>query len=166
MNQNNSLRYELKYNLLNELNKQQIQINKLKENYNKLKSKRFLTYDDINSLERIVEAEAGNQDLRGKTLVACVVLNRLNRDINKDKTVYEVITKPGQFQPVRNGKYYSVIPSEETKEAVSKAIYKDYSNGALFFRNPEISSRSSDRWFGQLKIVKKHLSHVFYKTKE
>jgi len=146
------------------LNKQQIQINKLKENYNKLKSKRFLTYDDINSLERIVEAEASMDDLRGKTLVACVVLNRLNKDININKTVHEVIIKPGQFQPVRNGKYYSVIPSEETREAVNKAIYKDYSNGATHFMNPEISNRGNINWFkNNLTITLKHKQHEFYK---
>lgn len=53
-------------------------------------------YDDLGLLAVIVYAEAGNQDLRGKELVADVVLNRLD-DPRFPNTISEVIFQPNQF---------------------------------------------------------------------
>lgn len=151
----------LKVGIVNQLNQQQLKLNELEKTYSQIKKKRFLTQDDIKSLERIVEVEASNQGIRGKVLVACVVLNRYNN--SKNKTVNQIITSPGQFQPVRNGKYYSVIPTQETKEAVNMAIYKDYSNGSLYFLDPKISDRSNVRWFrNNLRPTIKYKNHEFY----
>lgn len=52
--------------------------------------------DDLELLACLVWAEAGNQDLKGKQLVADVVLNRMN-DERFPNTISEVIYQPGQF---------------------------------------------------------------------
>ncbi len=75
-------------------------------------------YDDIDLLCNMVEAEAGNQDLMGKRLVACVALNRVDNP-NWPDTITGVITQPGQFASYADGgmQRFSVI-SDATREAV------------------------------------------------
>lgn len=53
-------------------------------------------WGELELLAIIVYAEAGNQDLEGKELVADVVLNRLDNP-NYPDTIYDVIFQPGQF---------------------------------------------------------------------
>lgn len=70
-------------------------------------------------LQRIVEAEAGGEDLEGRTLVANVILNRV---LGKQfpSTIKEVVFAHSgsryQFSPVSNGSYYSVHVSSGTKK--------------------------------------------------
>lgn len=52
----------------------------------------------------IVHAEANNQDLTGKKLVADVVLNRVH-DPRFPNTIEGVIFQPYQFSPIRDGSY-------------------------------------------------------------
>lgn len=76
---------------------------KIPEGYNKygdLKEEMF--YDDLTLLACVVFAEAGNQDLKGKELVADVVLNRVDDDAFPD-TIREVIFQSGQFSTVTDG---------------------------------------------------------------
>ncbi len=157
--QNNEIK-NLKQNLKIE-QIQQIKINEIKQDIKILKEKRFLTYRDMQALEKIVEVEAEAEGLKGKILVANVILNRY-RD-NPKMSIKQIIYKPGQFCSVRNGRYKKAKFTEETKQAVKLAIEKDYSNGATSFRNFKTSNRSTDKWFNKLKIVKKYKNHVFYK---
>lgn len=53
-------------------------------------------YDDLELLACLVWAEAGNQDLKGKQLVADVVLNRMY-DPRFPDTISDVIYQQGQF---------------------------------------------------------------------
>lgn len=55
-----------------------------------------------NLLYSLVQAEAGNQDLKGCQLVADVVLNRVDNP-RFPNTIEEVVYAPGQFSVVRNG---------------------------------------------------------------
>ncbi len=70
------------------------------DKYGSLKEEMF--YDDLTLLACVVWAEAGNQDLRGKELVADVVLNRVDDDSFPD-TIREVIFQSGQFSTVTDG---------------------------------------------------------------
>lgn len=154
----------------NELINQQIkldiqekEIKYLKKEYAVILKKIILTYQDIKSLEKIVEAEASTEQMKGKILVANVVLNRLTQS-NKAKSVNDIVLERRQFESVSRGRYYTARPSPETKEAVNKALQKDYSKGALYFMNPEISDRDNVRWFREnLELTVKHKSHSFYK---
>ena len=98
-------------------------------------------------LERIVEAEAGDQSVRGRRLVANVVLNRVRSKQFPD-TVRGVVFSPGQFSPISNGSYYSVRVSESTKTAVKQALDgRDDSRGALYFMCRSASNPSNAAWF-------------------
>lgn len=115
------------------------------------KDKYQLSEEDYEVLLKIVQAEAGNEDEKGKMLVAGVVLNRV-KSSRFPNTVEEVVfqNKNGvyQFSPVVNGSYYSVKVSEETKEAVAKVLSgEDVSEGALYFAARKYASDSSMKWF-------------------
>ena len=56
---------------------------------------------EIEMLAQLIEAEAGNQDFKGKRLVADVVLNRL--DAGYGDTIEEVIMQECQFACISDG---------------------------------------------------------------
>lgn len=74
-------------------------------------------YEDIELLARLIHAEAGNQDLTGKKLVADVVLNRVASPKFPD-TIKEVIYQRGQFSVVNNGAL------EAAKQTVTQEDYE------------------------------------------
>ena len=88
--------------------------------------------DDIQLLAACVEAEAGNQSLYGKRLVADVILNRVDSDIFPD-TIHGVITQPHQFSTYWNGAMERAEISEETYKAVYMELEQRSYPGILFF---------------------------------
>ena len=110
-----------------------------------------LSDKDYEALLRIVEAEAGGEDQDGKLLVANVVLNRVNSELFPDSVVDVVMQKEqgiAQFSPTVDGRYQSVKISEDTKEAVGRAIYgEDRSEGALYFCAREKADSEKMQWF-------------------
>lgn len=127
-----------------------------------------LSKEDYQALLRIVQAEAGSEDEKGKMLVAGVVLNRMENDAFPD-TVEEVIFQNEngtyQFSPIANGTYYSVIVSEETKKAVDKVLAgEDETEGALYFAARKYADAEKMKWFdGTLEKLFVHGGHEFYK---
>ena len=110
-------------------------------------------------LMQIVEAEAGTEDITGKILVANVVLNRIAAGFGT--TVREVVFAPTQFDPVANGLFYTVKPSETTREAIYRAITgEDPSLGALYFCTYYKGYGYFSSWATQ---VVAHGAHVFFK---
>lgn len=90
---------------------------------------------DYDNFLRIVEAEATGGDMKSKILVANVVINRVKSGAFPN-TLTEVIFHGNghQFQPVMDGRFYSVKVSQTTVEAVERALAgEDYSQGATFF---------------------------------
>ena len=63
-----------------------------------------ITDSDRVILEKIVQAEAGNQDHQGKLLVANVILNRVKNE-KFPSTIREVVFAPRQFSPIADGSY-------------------------------------------------------------
>lgn len=59
---------------------------------------------EIELLAQLVEAEAGNQDMKGKRLVADVVLNRIESD-RFPNTIEEVIFQESQFSCIEDGNF-------------------------------------------------------------
>lgn len=127
---------------------------------------------DYDALCRIVQAEAGHEDYKGKVLVANVVLNRYKSSIFPN-TVYDVVTQTHygsnglvyQFSPARPGcSFWYVSPSEETIKAVTKALNgTDYSEGALYFVARDKADPSNVSWFDRnLTKLFKHGNHEFY----
>ena len=122
---------------------------------------------DIEILMRIVEAEAGGEDRKGKLLVANVVINRV-RDKHFPDTVtgvvYQQNSSVSQFSPVANGRINSVTVSEETKEVVYSALYgEDISKGALYFMARNIADPDKACWFDDnLTLLFSYGGHDFY----
>ncbi|MFT4144544.1 MAG: cell wall hydrolase [Mobilitalea sp.] len=126
--------------------------------------------EEVTMLERIVEAEAGGEDMVGKILIANVIFNRMADDHFPD-TVQEVIfqNKDGdyQFSPVKSKRYFKVTVSKETRKAVQRALNgEDYSEGALYFIAKKRASAGGSAWFNaNLTRLFQHGGHEFYKNK-
>ena len=123
---------------------------------------------DLEVLLRIVEAEAGNEDAEGKLLVANVVLNRLNSEVFPDTVsgvVFQREKGVSQFSPVSNGSYYRVSVSDETVNAVERALMgEDISQGALYFVARKYADSSKVEWFDRnLTYLFTHGGHEFFK---
>ena len=90
-------------------------------------------YDSLELLAICVEAEAGNQDLKGKRLVVDAILNRVDSD-RFPNSITEVITQSGQFSSYTDGHMDAVLePSEETFEAVKMELEDRLDSEVLFF---------------------------------
>ena len=123
--------------------------------------------NDMEILCRLVEAEAGGEDFQGKKLVAHVVLNRLEHEQFPDPiedVVFETRQGITQFSPVKDGRFYRVKVSEETKSAVEQAVKdEDNAGGALYFVNSEIADRSAMKWFdSKCTYLFRHGNHDFF----
>lgn len=120
--------------------------------------------DDYQVLLKIVQAEAGICDAKGKILVANVILNRV-RSKEFPNTIRKVVYQPSQFSPVSNGTIDSCTVTSETIECVRRALAgEDYSQGALYFMNRRAAQNGSAKWFdGKLDYLFRHGGHEFFK---
>ncbi len=127
---------------------------------------KFTEYSDkdYQVLLKIVQAEAGICDAKGKILVANVVLNRV-RSGEFPNTISEVVYQSGQFSPVQDGSLYSCRVTDETVACVNRALQgEDYSQGALYFMNRSGARSKASRWFDRnLTFLFKHGGHEFFK---
>jgi hypothetical protein len=127
----------------------------------------FLDEESTEILCRIVEAEAGNEDEKGRMLVANVVLNRVESS-RFPNTVKGVVFQKGggiyQFSPVANGRYYRVKVSAQTREAVEKVLRgADESQGALYFVNRRAANGKYMSWFDRkCTFLFTHGRHEFF----
>lgn len=135
-----------------------------REEEKKAASRKAVSDDDYQVLLRIVQAEAGVCDEKGKILVANVVLNRVKSQEFPD-SVRGVVYEPSQFSPVSDGSINSVKVTEETKECVNRALEgEDYSDGALYFMNRRGSRSRAVSWFdSHLTYLFRHQNHEFFK---
>ncbi len=128
----------------------------------------FLEASELDVLMRIVESEAGSEDADGRLLVANVILNRVENDMFPS-TVTEVVFQQengvAQFSPVSNGRIYQVKISEETREAVERALQgEDISQGALYFAARKYADSTKMQWFDEhLEYLFEHGGHEFFK---
>lgn len=126
-----------------------------------------VSQQDIDTLMRIVEAEAGGEDRKGKLLVANVIINRVKAEEFPDtvtEVVYQKVKNVTQFSPVSDGKIKTVKVSEETKEVVYSALLgEDVSDGALYFVARKIADVQRVCWFDEnLTFLFSHGGHDFF----
>lgn len=127
----------------------------------------FLDEESYDILCRIVEAEAGTEDEKGRMLVANVVLNRVESRRFPD-TVKEVVFQQSggkyQFSPIATGSYNHVKVSDKTLEAVEKVLHgEDASQGALFFVNRYAAKEENMSWFdARCTFLFVHGRHEFF----
>lgn len=92
-----------------------------------------ITQDELELMALCVEAEAGNQELNGKRMVADVILNRVD-DPDFPDTIEGVITQPYHFSSYWDGGMERVgEPSEETIRAVEMELEERGWPGLLYF---------------------------------
>lgn len=91
-------------------------------------------YDELGLLAYLVYAEAGNQDLTGKKLVADIVLNRME-DPRFPDTISEVIYQKNQFYPrgSRRLEWAAKHVTNECYQAVSEEIDGERTDPNIFF---------------------------------
>lgn len=121
--------------------------------------------EDYQVLCTIVEAEAGDQDAKGRILVANVIINRVKSGSFPNsikEVVFQNNGKTYQFSPTKpGGRYYRVTASELTIQCVERALRgEDYSQGAMYFA----MKTASNSWFNRcLDLLLAHGDHYFYK---
>ena len=122
------------------------------------------TANDYRVLQRIVQAEAGDCDMKGRILVANVVMNRV-RSSQFPNTITGVVYERQQFSPVGNGTINTCRVTEKTVEAVDRALAgEDYSQGALYFMNRRTAAKKNVRWFdSHLSYLFEHDGHEFFR---
>lgn len=122
------------------------------------------TDSDYQVLLRIVEAEAGICDMKGRILVANVIMNRV-RSKEFPNNITDVVYQKNQFSPVIDGRLDRVKVTDATVEAVNRALAgEDYSQGALYFMNRHRSQSKNVSWFdGQLTYLFHHDRHEFFR---
>lgn len=124
--------------------------------------------EEMEILYRIVQAEAGGEDITGKILVADVILNRVENPNFPDDiegVVFQSVHGVFQFSPIFDGRYYEVEVTEETRQAVLCALLgEDESDGALYFASREHADQENMSWFdGHLTCVEKYGGHEFFR---
>ncbi|MDF2473022.1 MAG: cell wall hydrolase SleB [Anaerocolumna sp.] len=127
-----------------------------------------LTQDEILILQRIVEAEATGEDIKGKMLVANVILNRVNDDSFPDTIEGVVFQQDGdtyQFSPIKDKRYWSVNISQDTVTAVERVMQgEDDSQGALYFSARDKADKNSMSWFDRnLEFLFEYGGHEFFR---
>ena len=166
--------------LLNEQNKSQLidaeaKPEKIKQAYKSMNGLKIIKRDSLNVsdeerkiLYKIVEAEAGGENIAGKMLVANVIINRCEHDDFPD-TIKEVVFanngKTYQFSPISDGRFYTVKVSNETRKAVKKALAgMDNSQGAMYFMCRRLANSGNVSWFDRcLDKLFVYGCHEFYK---
>lgn len=110
--------------------------------------------DSLEMLAVCVEAEAGNQGLKGKRLVADVILNRVDSD-KFPNDIESVISQRNQFSTYTDGAMDRVSePSEETIKAVQMELEQRIDSKILYFTagryNPYCTPayKYKDHYFG------------------
>lgn len=126
-----------------------------------------ISEEEYEILTRIVEAEAGTEDVKGKMLIANVIFNRIAYSEFPNNIKDVVFQKKGshyQFSPIKDGRYEKVTVQESTCIAVDRVLAgEDESMGALFFCERARSSSSNLKWFdSQLESLFVYGCHEFF----
>lgn len=127
-----------------------------------------LTRSEYEIMYRIVEAEAGGENISGRMLVANVIINRMKSSHFPDSIRGVVFAHTGrryQFSPISDGRYYTVKVSDITKKAVKRAVNgEDNSRGAEYFVCRSLADSDNVRWFeNSLDYLFSYGCHEFYR---
>jgi len=124
-----------------------------------------ISAEEVEILERIVQAEAGGSGYDGMLAVANVVLNRVQSE-RFPNTVTDVVFAHRQFTPISDGRYYTVTVSDTCRQVVADALSgaRIIGQDALYFCTPTASGKG---WFETaLRKIDYIAPHNFYGYKE
>jgi N-acetylmuramoyl-L-alanine amidase len=131
-------------------------------------SNQHITYsaEDLEVLERIVEAEATGCSLESKMNIASVVINRVNSDEFPDNVkdvVFQKIAGHYQFSPVDDERYWEVEITQSTREAVMNVVAEGTTNDALYFCvYSDVQSEKLRDWFNGLNFLFEDNENIYY----
>lgn len=117
---------------------------------------------DYELMARLVECEAGGESMEVKRMVASTILNRLNSPLFPNNLM-EVMIAKNQFTPIGDGTAYDTEASEDSYLAIMDAIHTDFSNGALFFMNPDYAENTD--YFYKMKEVARGGGILFFRPR-
>ena len=106
--------------------------------------------------------------LRGNTFSNMPFLTEVSLPDSITEIVFQRENGVSQFSPIADGSYYKVSVSEETAEAVGRALAgEDISRGALYFAARKYADSESMRWFDEkLTLLFRHGGHEFFSDKK
>ncbi|WP_366923192.1 cell wall hydrolase [Metallumcola ferriviriculae] len=113
-------------------------------------------------LARAISAEARGEPFDGQVAVGAVIVNRVKHSRFPNSVFDVVFQKSGgiyQFSPVKDGSIYREPSKEAIRAAETALAGQDPTNGALFFYNPTLTSRSN--WIRTRPVAKVMNNHVF-----
>lgn len=93
----------------------------------------YVTDEELELMARLVHAEAGNQDLYGRRLVADVILNRVESD-SFPNNIHDVIYETNQFSTASYLYSNTNTPTEDDYEAVRLELESRVDTEVYFFR--------------------------------
>jgi LysM repeat protein len=125
----------------------------------------YHTQEERMLLARLIEAEAEGEPYMGKVAVGAVVVNRVLSDKfpNTIKDVIYHVDEIGayQFEPVLDGRLFTVTTSSDSFRAADEALGGlDPTGGALFFFNPY---KITNKWLLSKPVICQIGDHVFTK---
>ena len=88
--------------------------------------------DTLELMALVIEAEAANQGMYGKQLVADVILNRVDSDEFPD-SITKVLLQPNAFSTVWDGAAYRAEPTQETYDAIAAELLHRCNEDVLYF---------------------------------
>lgn len=116
--------------------------------------------EDLDSLARLLNSEAGGEGYDCQVMVANVVVNRMNY---YNETLHQVISKPKQFSGFQNKRYHQEYPEELlviAKEVLSGRLVVLPAN-VLFFCNPKMSTNKKFVKFCRENLHSECGNHIF-----
>lgn len=127
---------------------------------------------DLSILTETIFFEGRGEDLRGKTLIFDVIMNRLHSKLNFGDTIEEVVYKNRAFSYLNTlskarrqeiiKKEYKTFKKIRTlaHKLLSSSTYKDYSRGAIYYFNHHLVTPD---WYDDKYVTVVHGNHTFLK---
>ncbi len=125
--------------------------------------------NDVDTLARLMRAEAEDQGELGELLVGNVGINRIRGDCLDFKDVNSVsqmvFQSPGGFEAVQHSYFYQRARSQEKKLAykVLKGLRYHPGEYSLYYYRPAEGADCRSSWFGQYNSGR-YKDHCFYIT--
>jgi len=120
-------------------------------------SRGVISRSDFHLMSMVIEGEAADEPLEGKTAVGAVIINRMESG-DFPNSIRGVIYQPLAFEAVANGQYTRPVSKESMQAAEIALQGYDPTNGALYYWNPD---KAKSSWIWQ-KPVSMRIGHYVF----
>ncbi len=129
------------------------------------------TENELNTLARLMRAEAQGEGDLGMLMVGNVVVNRVLAQCYTFKNTNNlndvIYTTPGGFTGIKSNLFYSSATTKE-KELAKRVLNGEYyypATYALWFYSPGVDTNCVKYWYEQ-ENAGRYKTHCFYKPEE